>query len=85
MENERHVTVLAVERLAAFPANADLGIAATVHEHNRLVAFRNALHQGIAQVGRHEDTLLLAYLPHIDNAYLGQACGSRALLQPEVF
>ena len=78
------MAVLAEKRLAALATHTYLGIAATVHEHNRLVTIRNALHKCIAQIGRHKYSLLLAHLPHVNNLHIRKACRRRSLLQFQV-
>ena len=64
--------MLAVKRLAAAAAHPNLGITPAVHEHNGLLPSRNTFRQGLPQLRRHEDALLLPNLTHVNNLYIGQ-------------
>ena len=76
--------MLAVKRLAALAAHTYLGIATTIHEHYSLFPGSGTGDQGIAQVGRHQYSLLLAHLPHIYRLHIWKACRRRALLQLQI-
>ena len=74
----------AVKRLAALRAHADFGIAAAVHQHNRLLARGDARHQGFAQFRRHQNALLLPHRPHVHNLHVRERGRGGAMFEPQV-
>ena len=79
--NERHVAVPAIQGLAAFGTNANLGIAAAVHQHNRLFPRFHALHKCVAEVRRKQYSLLLAHGAHVYDFHFGERDRGRTLLE----
>ena len=78
------MAMFAVKRLATFATHAHLGIAPAVHKHYGLVTVGKALDKRVAQVGRHQDSLLLADLAHVDDLHIRKCRRSCALLQFQV-